>query len=516
MFRATTVQHTVSDDGDFGIAVVTAQDATKCTSQMVNLIVTVDVSGSMNDVCPDGKTKLDHAKHMMANLVDFLGKCPLQNPDDLVLLSVATFDHEITNLATCVNIRSSDERSAVKAAIFGAKSRGSTDIELAIKNGVQLGNSVREVYGDGVRIAHLFLTDGRASEGNCDTEYLKSLPSSEYTNFFVGFGQDHHYQLLKGLGSNPRAGYYFVESLEKAGMVYGELLHRVMFAVPGVVSLHIKGGKLYDFSSGSWTSDPLPLYNLAAGDRRTLHFVPDDSSVVPTLTVIDDIASYEVASAFIAHDAIDVPEGLGAKSLIQAEWRQKVLEYLNECMQVAPGEAKTEPLRAKGEELMGALNQVMEERGWKEDAFMKQLRDDVYVGKKALSCHNGNMYAGARLQSCGQQRSYNVVDLSQMTPRAAASGGRPPPHRSSSVGRAGSFAVRRPEAAARIIPLEGAFTPPEMVSPPADDDAYLMSQHSQSCFASPAQAQIMHVMSAGVKPRGDGGGGFEAPHHSAE
>ena len=74
------------------------------------------------------------------------------------------------------------------------------------------------------------MTDGNIN-GEIDNEVLYSKVYSTYktsTNIFVGFGQTHDNVLLKNY-LHSKGEYYFIESLENAGMVYGEVLYNSIY-----------------------------------------------------------------------------------------------------------------------------------------------------------------------------------------------------------------------------------------------------------------------------------------------
>ena len=57
----------------------------------------------------------------------------------------------------------------------------------------------------------------------------KTITKKTITNAFVGFGIDHDTVLFNKLGNLTNSGYYFIDKLENAGLVYGEILHGVFY-----------------------------------------------------------------------------------------------------------------------------------------------------------------------------------------------------------------------------------------------------------------------------------------------
>ena len=55
-------------------------------------LLNIDRSGSMNETCPDGKTKMQHIHHTLKNMVDYFLKLPSTIKQTLTIIG---FDHEI-------------------------------------------------------------------------------------------------------------------------------------------------------------------------------------------------------------------------------------------------------------------------------------------------------------------------------------------------------------------------------------------------------------------------------------
>ena len=60
----------------------------------VHWIFTVDRSGSMNDLCRDGKTKMDHLKHTLHNMFSYLINLKKENSALKQIVTIIMFDHE--------------------------------------------------------------------------------------------------------------------------------------------------------------------------------------------------------------------------------------------------------------------------------------------------------------------------------------------------------------------------------------------------------------------------------------
>jgi hypothetical protein len=83
------------------------------------------------------------------------------------------------------------------------------------------------------------MTDGEATAGKRDPELLLSLVDTSVTNMFIGFGIEHDTRLLNRLGSGAKSGYYFIDKLENCVIVYGEVLHGILYKLLFDVAISI-------------------------------------------------------------------------------------------------------------------------------------------------------------------------------------------------------------------------------------------------------------------------------------
>ena len=106
------------------------------------------------------------------------------------------------------------------------------------------------------------------------------LPSCN--NMFVGFGPDHAVDLLTSLSNHSNGDYNFVNSAENAGMLYGDLLHGILYNVANDITIKIKGGTLYNYKTKTWDSK-LSFKKFATEHTQTLVFKFPWNSVEPHL-----------------------------------------------------------------------------------------------------------------------------------------------------------------------------------------------------------------------------------------
>ena len=79
-----------------------------------------------------------------------------------------------------------------------------------------------------VKTSHIFMTDGIPTSGITDrAKLVEKLPSIDY-QYFIGFGLDHDVTLLSMFADKFANSYYFVDSIENTGNIYGEILHNIV------------------------------------------------------------------------------------------------------------------------------------------------------------------------------------------------------------------------------------------------------------------------------------------------
>ena len=247
----------------FGIARVKAQDG-GCQFSKIRIIATVDQSGSMSDHCPDGKTKMQHVHHTIRNIAHYVVE---EMPDISVAMSIIGFDDRVTVIEKETPI-TKELIDRMDDVLDKLRPRGMTNIHGALVKAKEIAEEGDT--GPTVQTIQILLTDGQITAGPSDLDSLKDACSDVATNAFIGYGTDHSSYILKGLSEVPRGSYYFVESLENAGMAYGEILYQSIYELFRDVVIETTDCEVYDYKTNSWTRK-LNVEPLAANQERTWH-----------------------------------------------------------------------------------------------------------------------------------------------------------------------------------------------------------------------------------------------------
>ena len=482
-----SASHYIDTDDGFGVIRICIPDTSKPTCNTLNLQIGLDNSGSMDEVCSDGKTQIDHARHTLKNTVKYLHE--IAQKGTRINLSIFVFDHEIQNICSNIDVEDKTIITNLLKNINEIESRGSTDIEAALRCQRDF-VSHHETLNNDDRVVCITLTDGQPTCGNCDDDYLAHIPSDKAYQYYIGYGPHHHYKLLSLLGANRNSEYYFAESFEKSGMVYGEIVHRILYSVIDQPMINIVDGIVYDSASGEWKSNTC-LSGVSAGDVKTVALkATQQDSVIVKLVFASGESILSSRNMYLEDDS---KSSLSNEGIFRARIRQDVIDFMHKCTNCLESEKKN--IIEQGTQLLNRLRSLLQEDGWKGDSYLRQLCDDVYIAKKALLQERGGMYLGARLSAQSQQRAYNV-SLAGLTPAAPS---RHPMSFPPLKGKSGLL-KRRGKSSNFIKPIEGDWSPPEMISPTIsesddyDDDDYVIADQ-QSCFASPAVAKTMDYMS---------------------
>jgi len=373
-----------------------------------HFILTVDRSGSMANREKDGMTKMQHVIHTISNMMRYFA---YELADSEIYVSVITFDNKIDCIIDKLRI-SKDNIKELVAIVEEIYPRDMTDIGAAIL----AANKQKTTFPHPIEQTHILLTDGIPTCGVTNQTELKSIINTTYRNILIGYGVDHHMKLMQELAHNDLSSYYFVESAENAGNVYGEILHNILHEMVSNAIIKTDDAEIYDWKNNEWTKT-LNVGSLSCGVEKVYHI-----RVIPNQYDIENILCITMLYTLngIEHNELVPAVTKEPESLFEMTkyiYRQKTLELL-----FAAANNTLVPSRLKKDitALMDLISSEMEteqqlkDQTCKDYLFMQNLRDDLYVAEKSISSRYGSLYLGARMISQGDQRAYNVKNLDAM------------------------------------------------------------------------------------------------------
>ena len=443
---------------NFGILNIKTPATNEMNPGRYHIIATCDRSGPMDDVCEDKKTKMDHLKHTLKNIVRHFSKV---NPDNItVLLTIVTFDTEVET-SPLFKISKCTQKSIIEY-IDDITPRGATNIEKVLTDvnemfqHYQENDTYLETYDpeyEQIETIHLFLTDGDVTSGEDNPTKLIECVNPNVPNIFIGYGIHHNSHLLNVLAEKTsHNSYYFIESYENAGMAYGDILYASMYKYIENIQIKVKHGKIYDYRTDTWEKT-LEIPSITSGITKTYHIHKRFENTKEIKISIEYNKPNQHNRHTLLNVDVEYPDQPGEKNKeVEKFWyRQKTQEHMFDAQEIlnsidssssqnklSPEEIKQlyDDKKEKQEELttfLTTMKEYMEENEYTQDTFMKNLCDDIYIAYKSLNSNIGRMYLTSRTSSQGEQRGYNIGNIDELT-RSTNQGmsfGVPNPSRSS-------------------------------------------------------------------------------------
>uniref|UniRef100_A0A6C0DRJ3 VWFA domain-containing protein n=1 Tax=viral metagenome TaxID=1070528 RepID=A0A6C0DRJ3_9ZZZZ len=413
--------------GLFGIVEVEMKDV-PVINKPVFLYFTVDESGSMLDLCKNGKSKLWFVQQTFRKMLLFISN----TPDAEVYIKVVTFNENVQTIIDTIQVLPENVDYLIKK-IKNIKPTGSTNIENALLVSNENITEHTRLYPEH-RNTHIFLTDGDITSGcTCFDTLCNIVETSEINqrSVFIGFGDMHNYRLLNRLGETKRGEYRFIDNGEKSGVVYGEVLSRILRPAIEEVSIVItNGGELYDWQTNTWVdtiyedlidSQAKKIYHVRIPASDTYTPNTDDLQNVhviirgkkPTVnifanyaesqSVLDVVIPLPALIVYDSHDSIITVDDSCYENLMKYVFRQKVMEYLylsRNSERVKNSEKTSIALFFK------KMRIYMRENNLLDDPLMSILCEDLVVAYHYFGRNMTHVYNSARQISQGKQYLY--------------------------------------------------------------------------------------------------------------
>lgn len=367
---------------------------TPITKKHIHLLFTIDCSGSMTDECSDKRSKMQHIKHTLENMLRLFH----QTPDCDISLYVQTFSNVITPVLNVPNIHSQPLESMLEQ-IQTIVPTDTTDIGLALSSAKSWIDAFMHDASN-TDIVHIFLTDGDITTGIDDFEELLGLVPNGCANLFVGYGVEHDAKLLLHLSQKKPNEYRFIDALEKAGLVYGEIIHGILYKSVENVTIHVENGKIYDFQTNEWRTT-LEIGHLLSEQKKTFHIKSSVSTDCKAFLSTPQEESYW----FEAHKS-PIPVDLTVYL-----FRQQTQEWLYKARQMSYARYNRvckmdTQFKASLLAFYTMMMEYAEQHGLANDPLMQMLCDDIHIAYTTLGTHMGVMYTCSRQQSNGMEQAF--------------------------------------------------------------------------------------------------------------
>ena len=402
----------------FGILELKIADTPMLTTHQV-LDTSTDISGSMSDCCNDGKSKMQHARHTLQNIVSAIVK------SDGASVTMATygFDNMVDEIFPGTQI-TQDNETELRTKMEKLLPRNGTDIYKSLE--YQADRAAKRREGNpNVRQTNITLTDGQANDGK-STKYsdMATQVAPNCTNIFIGFGADHNAVGLQQLAdAQPNGSYFYVAEIEKAGLVFGEVIHQMLYTALINITIEIENGEIYNYKTNTWQTT-LQIPSIVSEAKKTYHLRSKDPTQVfvniyaQSLVHGDQEATQLDLDDLISHAA----EGESV-NLTTHMFRQRTQELMFKAHQhnIAGQNAEkwtkeqydgqsnvSKTIRKELVDLCKFMQQYAKENSLEEDDLLNTLLTDLTVVAKTFGSPRAALYTASKCNSQGRQTSNNT------------------------------------------------------------------------------------------------------------
>ena len=403
-------------NANFGIINFTAITSEEIYEE-IDFLFVIDCSGSMSYACSDGISKMNHIIHTLKNIILFFHEHPNIN----INITINAFDTTIYPIVSRTKVTDYNFNKIIYK-IEKIVPRGSTNIEYALKKSSNIINNLLNEFPTN-NINHIFMTDGEANEGSKDIALLQSILNPRVTNTFIGFGIDHDASLLNAISSINKGAYHFIDKLDSAGLVYGEILHGILYKLITNSEIIIENGLVYDFKTNKWVNS-LSIGDIASEANKIYNII----SNVPNKCKVNIKGS-------VGDLVVLFPSSLNETSdLTNQIYRQRTLQLLYEVNDFCNRkrtyddshddnilyfehentfEHENNDLQIKLTNFIQEIKKYITDNNLEEDKFLKNLCDDIYVCYRTIGTRFGTMFCTARQTSQGTQRQYTASSITE-------------------------------------------------------------------------------------------------------
>ena len=276
--------------------------------------------------------------------------------------------------------------------------RKSTNIELAINNANNVITKFQE-ENENFNVAHIFTTDGNATVGIQNIKSLSELVNKSFVNIFIGFGLDHSMETLNSLANYVGGRYYFIDDIENGGLVYGEILHSLLYKCFENIKIEVQNGEIYDYIKGKWEPS-LHIDSLYSQANKTFHI---SSSNFNSIEILMNGTHNKSEIGFMVDREEDEKCIDLSKYIFKQKLQELMFKYSNRNYISVIQEFK---------DLYEKLKLYMED--YKDDEFLVKLHDDIVVILSSSNTMYGEMFCNALRHSNAKEQVYNVRNVPKM------------------------------------------------------------------------------------------------------
>ena len=378
------------------------------------IIFTIDSSASMNDMTKDGRTKMDHSLFTMARIIESLCDSNIN-----ANIAINHFNDEVHRVLD-FTLLTPDNKDRIIFDIKRIEPYGGTNMDAALLDVNERINAEIKI-NKSTKYIQIFMTDGEANGGRVDPVVLAGLVPSGVSNIFIGYGMNHDARMLSTLGDSQHNGEYrFIDKIENSGLVYGEIIHNILYNLLDDPIITVANGEIYNWKTNEWVNE-LNLSNISTNTLRDFHIKTHISKMKQV--VIKLLVKEDDENVCVGHVIPD--ENNNDDTLMRFAFKLKTQELLYEARVITSNafvtpslfnnvqcrsniNLKNDYIKNKLSAFMLRLNKYITSNDLTNNYMMKQLQDDIYVCYNSINTPCSSMYTIARQSSQGNQRAYST------------------------------------------------------------------------------------------------------------
>lgn len=436
------------------------------------ILFTIDKTGSMQEVSDDNVSNMKYAIQTMKNMVRYISK-----QTGTIFIQINAFNSEVDVLIprTQINAENLDK---ICAKLDRVEPSGITNIGNALQMAAQTLTTYSNEFPTH-EIAHIFMTDGDPTDGVSDEVELTTYVNTSYPNINIGFGHRHNVYLMRKLSELDRSYYSFVDNAKNTSMVYGEMMHMLLYPIMKNVEIEMQNGFIYNWRNNQWETKF--TVSVLVGDTTKIYHVKTTSGneICANLTGQSINLNQDQISVVIEciPDLINEAGDISAYSdLTPYIFRQKVQELLYTGRTV--NMTNMSKYKKELSKLFNVIREYMKAHELQQDPFLCQLCDDVAITYRTCSSEFGALYVNARSIAQGDQHSYTPQLSKVIQPIHRMPNGFPFPPK-----------LKRGLQYDTILHLDTAKTDPEFDT---EIYQYQTTRENTSCYASPSAVIALH------------------------
>ena len=215
--------------------------------------------------------------------------------------------------------------------------------------------------------------------------------------------------------ASTKDSYYFVDEIENTGLVFGEIIHSILYKALENIEITVHHGEIYDYITNTW-STKLHLSSLSSEAKKTYHVRTTNPEKIKATISYNSNASTSFEEINQLPVLVNNDDLVEPTNLIKYMLRQKTQEFLYNAREIEIESAEESPtyqtrqkkqqIKKEIKEFMNHLNLYMSHLNLDKDEFHNRLYADLKVAYQSINNPNGIMFLGSRQHSQGRESSY--------------------------------------------------------------------------------------------------------------